>query len=211
MDAQMNIFDYIATYNTQDPERLAEMDAAQLERFDNETFQGLGAGPDLEKMLNQVIDLQERMAKGSLMIQEVQAKLDHFQENRVPYNVFMAHVDRIKKLKAHWWNLKGQCDAIVGPHRQVWGMYFGLVNEELTGYFTFGGKDLTEDDNRPDSRMAPSDEIYADEHITEMAQYDADFNENPYLPRDWWDEWSFNRKENERKELESLEAMASSF
>jgi hypothetical protein len=204
----MNIFDYVATYNMQDAERLAQLEAQQLEMFDNEQPMPLSTGVDLEKKLNQVIDVQERMAKGSKMIAALQAKIDSFQDNPVPYNVFMAHVDRIKKLKAHWWNLKRYCDSIIGPHRQVWGMYFGLVNEELNEYFTYGGDDVTDELAQVDSRHAPTDEIYADAHQDEMAEYTKPFNENPYLPRDWWDEWSFNRRENEKAELASLEQYA---
>jgi hypothetical protein len=123
-----------------------------------------------EAPLNKVIDIQERMSKGMIMIQECNKKLEYFNSgHRVPYDVYMAWVDRRRALWSHWWMLKHQCDALAKDAPTVWPEYFNLCSEEINPYHT------TSDPEDIDNQVALYDKgetvrVYRDTHLAEEAE-----------------------------------------
>jgi hypothetical protein len=241
----MDIYDYMATYNTQDPEKLEELAEQELERWNNEQPAQLGAGPDLEHILNELIDLQDQIeAHKKLFLQPINDAYSNYKLYRDRCNKAKEMLQTFQDAGNHtsqWphWELFNQVrearneayskfeelgghdarseawdkfneyrkrtDRLVGPHRQVWAMYFNLKDEDITPYFTFGDDGMTDESEGIDSRWSTTDDIYGDTHIEAMSQEEMDFNESPYLSRDWWDEWTFNRKQNQILNLKSME------
>lgn len=119
-----------------------------------------------EAELNAVVELQERMAKGMLMIQECDRVLDAAKKGkRLPYKTFMAWVNRRSILWGHWRKLKDECVALATGNN-VWPEYFNLKDEPLTKWNTYGRDD--EQEEGKDSRMMASIDAYALAHIEEM-------------------------------------------
>ena len=105
----------------------------------NDEYIGPTPGADREKLLNDVIDVQERMSKGMSLIQECNDRLNYFTGgHRVPRDVFMGWVDRRKKLWSHWFTLKDECQKIIGEERGVWVDYFNLLNNPVDARNVFG-------------------------------------------------------------------------
>lgn len=91
----------------------------------------------LEDDLNELIELQERMATGMKLIKECNETLSQFNRGLpVPYGTFMAWVNRRKLLWTHWWKLKDECSALVGERTYLWSKYFQLVNMEFHPYWS---------------------------------------------------------------------------
>lgn len=155
-----------------------------------------------EFFLDRILDLQDRMAKGMAMIQEadrtrlayIGAKMrfdrakefmfaDDEKKPQVWWNRFnqlKAERDaawsaynpmraRISRLWTHWHVLREECTEMANT--AIWAKYFALQNSDLNLYFTYDG-DV--DEQSVDSRMSPTDEIFRDSHLEEMAAYDVE-------------------------------------
>jgi len=97
---------------------------------------------DWDRVLDDVVDIQERMATGMKMIQECNRVIDNARQekesggNGLPYNAYVAWVERRKKLWSHWKDLKTACDAQIGEDKWLWTKYFSLAGTmiDMTGY-----------------------------------------------------------------------------
>jgi hypothetical protein len=104
------------------------------------------AGEDYERVLLDLVDLQERMACGMKMIQQASDVLnDAARGKRLPYNIYISWVERKKALWSHWWHLKSCCDALVDDDRWLWYQYFQLAEEDITDRFCYGETDMVDD------------------------------------------------------------------
>ena len=99
--------------------------------LENEDLLGEEQSEDWEKISNQVVDLQERMATGMKMIQQANDTLAAAQSKRIPYDAYCAWVDRRKALWAHWHALKDECAALIGDNKWLWVKYFQLAEATL--------------------------------------------------------------------------------
>ena len=101
---------------------------------------------NIEEKLNKVIEIQERMAKGMLLIGECEQKINNAKAgHRLPYEVFMGWVDRRSKLWNHWFKLKGECIKIIDGDAKVWVEFFRLKDSELNRYLVSGETDKIDD------------------------------------------------------------------
>lgn len=92
---------------------------------------------DWERVLNEVIELQERMATGMKMIQECEKVLESARSGkRIPKDAFVAWIERKKKLWNHWFSLKNTCMELIGEDTWLWKRYFSLCENGIdrTGY-----------------------------------------------------------------------------
>lgn len=146
---------------------------------------GVSDSPDLEKQLDKIIAVQERMAKGQILINEanvkldaVRAKLQATKHSRIPYTEFCALIkarseweQRISSLWTMWNTLKNSSQQMADESPALWVMYFNLVDEQLSTYFTTG---IDEDaEEGVDNRILTTDEAYALAHVEEMASQNA--------------------------------------
>lgn len=141
-----------------------------------------------EVILDQIVELQERMAKGMKVINEakeklalVKGKIVHAhagKANRIPYVEYCALLkardgwnDRISALWDHWFTLKAQCDQLIGDNRKIWAMYFGLKDEVINPRFINGNTDRI--DNQLDlyQDAAQLAAVLAESHILDMKKY----------------------------------------
>lgn len=175
---------------------------------------------DSEKALNQVIDIQETMAalmkrisNGKKMIQETQDKLDFFKYGHpVPREVYSQWIERVKRLRGHlaqlwteWWGLNNQCKQMIGNKSYLWANYFKLIDEEMNPYWSTS--DAEEIDNQAQLKGGAVEvmEAYLETHLREMKEYSKNFNEDPYLPRSWWNPQAFWKKEEQKEQQKSIE------
>ena len=92
---------------------------------------------DWEGILNQVIELQERMSRGMKMIQQCRSVLSLARAGkRIPYNDFISWREREKTLWNHWNNLKSECMELIGENTWIWRRYF-LLSESLLDRTTY--------------------------------------------------------------------------
>lgn len=104
-----------------------ELFVDESEKEENEDLLGPREEEDMEKKLNSLVDLQERMAKGMKLIQECNRVLDAAATGqRLPYDAYCAWVDRRKKFWAQWKSLQSQCMDLVGSDNWLWVKYFEL-------------------------------------------------------------------------------------
>lgn len=90
------------------------------------------AQQDFERVLINLINLQERMSRGMEMIKDCNAVLNRAHGGeRLPYNTYCQWVSRRKKLWSHWYNLKDQCSRSVGDNTFLWREYFSLRDDIL--------------------------------------------------------------------------------
>lgn len=121
---------------------------------------------DGEKVLNEIIEVQERMAKGMLLIEECNKVIEEAKQGkRLPKPVFMQWVNRRGKLWSHWWNLKANCEKLASECPSVWNSYFKLIEEPFQPYFTYGKKE--DELEGVDSRHMSAIDAYAVSHIEE--------------------------------------------
>lgn len=82
---------------------------------------------DWEAIERDMVNLQERMSRGMKMIQDCKEVLHKAKTvKRIPYEDFVSWRAREKKLWNHWWNLKAQCDELIGENNWLWNRYFSL-------------------------------------------------------------------------------------
>jgi hypothetical protein len=77
------------------------------------------------------------MATGMKMIQECRHILSVARAGkRMPYDTFMAWVQRGKKLWSHWYLLRKECIDLIGSDLWLWKQYFSLleVSIDRSGY-----------------------------------------------------------------------------
>lgn len=92
---------------------------------------------DWEGILNQVIELQERMATGMKMIQQCRSVIHRAKTvRRIPKQDFLAWRAREKTLWNHWNKLKSECMNIIGDNTWIWRRYF-LLSESLIDMTTY--------------------------------------------------------------------------
>jgi hypothetical protein len=92
---------------------------------------------DWERILWEVIDLQERMSNGMKMIRECEEVLSSARAGkRIPKEAFLGWINRQKKLWNHWRLLRDQCKELVGENSWIWRKYFDLCEEspDRSGY-----------------------------------------------------------------------------
>lgn len=118
--------------------------------------------PDREKALNALIDTQERMSKGMGFINKIKESkaqaleayvwatdIDKKFKLPVTYQVRASAWDRYEEEKEtskdilsrawdKWWGLQSHSQAIANSVFGLWGQYYGLLNEELSKYWTKG-------------------------------------------------------------------------
>lgn len=118
---------------------------------------------DVESKLNQVIELQARMATGMSMIEECNRVINKAKQGkRLPYKVFMQWVNRRTMLWSHWRKLLAECKALATGN-SVWPKYFQLVEgTEDEHYDPIAHKRSAPE---VDTRMLTSDEAYAISHV----------------------------------------------
>lgn len=144
----------------------------ELQEMVTHTLETLN-GPDTEKDVESVVELQDRMDKGMAMINECNEVLDRANKGqRLPYDVFMGWVNRRRRLWAHWHTLKNQCQEIAEKNPRVWPEYFKAQNPDVmvNKYFTYEDDKIydSEDEERfLDSRMIDTVEAYFLSHIAE--------------------------------------------
>jgi hypothetical protein len=99
---------------------------------------------DWERILSDVIELQERMAKGMKLIQECRRVLGMARsgERRLPYEAFISWRAREKALWDHWKYLKTCSDAQIGEDKWLWHRYFELVNKPLEDRVGYIGDEI---------------------------------------------------------------------
>jgi hypothetical protein len=123
-----------------------------------------------DEALNAVIELQERMAKGLLMIEECSTQLQTFKDGAyVSRDTFMKWVNRRKRLWAHWFKLKAECQTHALADPSMWPRYFKLRDEDISPYFTTSDSEAI--DNQLDL-YDPSNTVrmYRDTHLEEQAK-----------------------------------------
>ena len=91
----------------------------------------LSDGDDNEKLLSELIELQERMARGMEMISLCNRVLDRTGKNRLEYDVYCSWVSRRKVLWAHWYKLKNECDKITSGNKLLWVEYYKLKDSTI--------------------------------------------------------------------------------
>lgn len=137
----------------------SEEQQAQSKLYDEELFNDLvdetkvkANKVDDKKILNQVIEIQEKMTKISNLRSKTYGK---------DWDIF-------NKCKTAWWNLKNQCDSVVGGRKYIWKQYFQLRDKAVSRFFTsYNSKDFDEQKHLNDSQNDTAD-ILRDEHIKEM-------------------------------------------
>lgn len=76
--------------------------------------------------------------------------------------------EHISMLWKHWFKLKGERDTMATEFPCLWPKWYELRDKPLVPYFIWGGKDLVDDDDRPDTRMEKdSTVVYGDTHCQE--------------------------------------------
>jgi len=100
---------------------------------EEESLLGPADGEDWDRILMDIIDLQERMACGMEMIKQCNQFIE---AGNLQYDAFCSWVQRRKNLWAHWHYLKACCDAQIGEDRWLWVKYFELAESDIdrTGY-----------------------------------------------------------------------------
>ena len=84
-----------------------------------------------EDVLAAVVEIQLRMSTGSDMRKEAEDVIYRANHGtRLEYTVYIAWCERLKKIKAHWWDLKNQCDAVIKGDKAIWARYFQLKEED---------------------------------------------------------------------------------
>lgn len=105
--------------------------------YDDQTEAQNQSSEDWEGILNQVIELQERMSIGMGMIQQCRDVLSSARAGkRIPYDAFISWRAREKTLWNHWWNLKAECNQLIGDNKWIWRRYF-LLSESLLDRTTY--------------------------------------------------------------------------
>ena len=219
----LDVFEYVSTYNNQNPDLLEEWEQQALDRMDTEDkthyWRTLTVDEDL---LAQFCELNIKIQialdwfkSNSEAIQAIQNRLDAAKAgDYLPRDVFMQYVNILKKRKANasaasprYKQIKAEQEALLAKEPSLWARWYNeeepeewlqeYLSRDINNYSTWGGRDESDEDTeKPDSRMSPSDEIYADTHIQDMYEYERPFKENPKLG-DFWD-W--------RKELDCKRA-----
>lgn len=155
--------------------------------FDDELI-GPDKSYDVELGLNRLINVQERMAKGMKLINQINARLERANGgDYLPREQFMALVNKRKACWALWFQLKNNAQEIAKEHPALWPEYFKLAEEELTPYWCTSDAEAIDNQEELHHSVNETADCLRDSHIEEMSAYDAKFNENPYLPKDWWD------------------------
>ena len=145
-----------------------------------------------EVILNEIIEIQERMSKGMRLINDATQKhqmvcsrlsASHASySNRVPKEEYIALLKarsswkaRISSLWNHWFSLKEKCDSLLSTTNgsKVWAMYFSLAGESINPYFTNG--DTTKVDELEDLYLSASQvaDTMRDTHLLEEEKMTA--------------------------------------
>lgn len=151
---QLTLEDLMREYKEKDP----------IEVLYEDPLIGVDPGLDMEMLLNDVISVQEPMAKTMVMINEAnrrisrffqeygwmgwlyrawQGKLDAATNKRAtedPRNqTYIKWFEYRAKLWDHWWMLKDECQDLIGSDRKVWLDYFKLLEEPMDAKDVFDG------------------------------------------------------------------------
>lgn len=167
---------------------------------------------DEEKILNQIVDLQDRMAKGMTLIEESNGAIaEMFSKARwmgILYNcwsgkekdeakrrrflndprntVAIRWFERRKKLWAHWNLLKEECGKLTSEHSYIWAKYFQLKELVLDPYWsTINPERIDTQQDLFDEMM--TDRVQGEMHVFQMTkeeegEYMSRYEEMTYQP-----------------------------
>jgi hypothetical protein len=167
----------------------------------------LKGGIDLERELDNLTIVQERMAKGMKLINKIDKRLAEAKAgDYLPKEQFMKLIEKKKQCWTLWNQLKEQAQAIANKHPSLWPNYFKLGEEELTPYFTYGDTEAVDSQEELKQMSGDIADELRDSHIEEQREFTRDFNEKPYLPRDWWNPKYERKLINEQLEFNSMVA-----
>lgn len=202
---------------------VTEFDGVEPVLFDDELI-GPTGGEDYEKLLNKLVDIQERMQSGmkkhinpaQKKANAIQKRLDEASNGKyLPRDQFMAlveakkgYVEFLKKCWTKWKELKQECDDLCKQHPVLWPKYFELANSEINEYYTaFDPEDIDNQENLHNDQIDTLD-CLSESHLEEMKAYDIEIlNENPFLASDWWNRKTQVLMENDALEFDSIQQM----
>lgn len=153
--------------------------------------------------LNEMVEIQERMAKGMRIINEAStAKEKALQQylsakeqgliytiRNKAWEIYSAHKERVSKLWAHWHTLKDECCGIADTDTRLWPAYFQLVNTEFNTYWTSGETEEVDMSNVYGSEFCPTsldalDEIEKSSREEDSLLEDVSINLNHWRDMD---------------------------
>jgi hypothetical protein len=178
----------------------------ELSRFE------INQARDHEKVLNQIVDLQERMTRGMVMIKSADKIISAMWEKNTyagfiwacwsgritgdkartclshPNNqLLISWFNRRAQLWAQWNKLQAECMELVGEDTWLWAKYFELVDSDINTYLTSG---IDEDDTETDERVCnDSDSICA----ALFREYQEEQSYEPTMKVGYWD-YSYERR-----------------
>lgn len=140
-----------------------EMGLPEPELYNDEDVWDMEArkAPDKELLLDKLLTLQERMAKGMKMIEKADRKINvFFKDHRWMYKLYLSWSGKWndqttaqrfltdprnqgyitwfeyrKNLWDQWWKLQKESKELADT-QGLWGEYFHLLEEEITRYFS---------------------------------------------------------------------------
>lgn len=177
---------------------LDKLVAEQAQEMKDE-YIGPTPGVDREKLLNRVIENQERMARVMQKINRCKAALQYFRNgHRVSKKVWDEWKDALGNHWDSWWTIQKHCMGIIGSERSIWNEYFDLVHKPLDPRETYGETEEFDDQHHLVVEVAKAPRTIGDAlvilddmqsvtpkrrldgeleaHLAEMAEYDRPYS-----------------------------------